>query len=132
MSVKDNIKRLRELANITQEDLASIADVSRSAVSLWEIGTSEPRMGAVQRIADHFHLKKSNIIESGGMDNIRVGLSGRLYELESDATTLTKDEWELVKLYRAANAQGKVTIMAVANVQQGMEVASDDGKRKAG
>lgn len=82
MSVKHNIKRLRNIAELTQEDLATIAGVTRGAVSQWEIGESEPRMGAVQRIADHFHIKKSNIIEEGGMDGIVRGLGGRLYEIE--------------------------------------------------
>lgn len=130
MSVKDNIKRLRELTGLTQGDLSNIAGVSRGAVSQWEIGESEPRMGAVQRIADHFHLKKSNIIEDGGMDNIVMGLGGRLYELVESAPTLTDDEWELIRLYRAANEQGRATILGVAQLQQGME-GQIQGDRRA-
>lgn len=68
MSIRQNIIRLRELHHITQEELAAIAGVSRGAVSQWEGGFSEPRMGAIQKIADHFGLLKSNIIEDGGMD----------------------------------------------------------------
>lgn len=70
MSIRENIIALRTLYNITQEELASIAGVSRGAVSQWEGGFSEPRMGAIQKIADHYHILKSNIIEDGGMDSI--------------------------------------------------------------
>jgi len=129
MSVQDNIIKLRQLTGVTQEQLAEIAEVSRGAVSLWEIGKTEPRMGAVQLIADHFHLKKANIIEDGGMDNIGVALSGRLYEMSNDDLTFTSEEIELVKLYRAANAQGRAAIIAVAKSQVGMEEESEGNRR---
>lgn len=70
MTIADNIVKLRKIFGITQEELAKIADVSRGAVSQWEGGFSEPRMGAIQRIADHYGILKSNIIEDGGMDLI--------------------------------------------------------------
>lgn len=69
MAIQENIQKLRQLFDITQEDLAKIAGVTRGAVSQWEGGFSEPRMGAIQRMADHFGIRKSNIIEDGGMDN---------------------------------------------------------------
>lgn len=70
MGIRQNIIKLRELFDITQEQLAEIAGVSRGAVSQWEGGFSEPRMGSIQKIADHFHISKSNIIEDDGMDYI--------------------------------------------------------------
>lgn len=70
MGIRQNIIRLRDIFGITQEQLAEIAGVSRGAVSQWEGGFSEPRMGAIQKIADHFNLSKSNIIEDDGMSLI--------------------------------------------------------------
>lgn len=67
MGIRENVVELRKRYDITQEELAKIAGVSRGAVSQWEGGFSEPRMGAIQRIADHYGLKKSNLIEDGGM-----------------------------------------------------------------
>ena len=68
MAIRENIIKLREMNQITQEQLAEIAGVSRGAVSQWEGGFSEPRMGAIQRMADYFNISKSNIIEDDGMD----------------------------------------------------------------
>lgn len=68
MAIKDNIKMLRKRYGLTQQELAEIAGVTNKAVWAWENGLSEPRMGAIERIATHFNLKKSNIIEEGGMD----------------------------------------------------------------
>lgn len=63
MSIGSNIKRLREQYGLNQVQLASIAGVSDKAVSSWENDLKTPRMGAIQKIADHFGIKKSDIIE---------------------------------------------------------------------
>ena len=68
MPIGENIKRLRIMHGLSQKELARIAGVSDKAVSTWENGTKEPRMGAVQKIADHFGLKKSNLIEDNGLE----------------------------------------------------------------
>lgn len=114
MGVGENIVKLRSLTGITQAQLGEIAGVSRAAVSLWEIGESEPRMGAVQSIADHFGLKKANIIENGGMDNVAVSLSGRLYEVEREAAVLSDDEERLVEMFRACSQTGREYLLQMA------------------
>lgn len=63
MTISKNIKSIREQYNLSQKELALIAGVSEQAVSTWETGIREPRMGAIQKIADHFGLKKSDIID---------------------------------------------------------------------
>lgn len=70
MGISENIKKLRKKYGLTQDELAKIAGVSNKAVSTWEKGTKEPRMGAIERIAAHFGIKKSNLIEDGGMDEL--------------------------------------------------------------
>lgn len=63
MSIGKNIKKIRELHNLSQKELAEIAGVSDKAVSTWENGIKEPRMGVIQKIADHFGILKSDLIE---------------------------------------------------------------------
>lgn len=63
MSIGYNIKNLRLQHNLSQKEFAAIAGVSDKAVSTWENGTKIPRMGAIQKIADHFGILKSAIIE---------------------------------------------------------------------
>lgn len=77
-----NVKRLLELTGLTHEELGEIAGVSRSAVSQWVRGVAEPRMGAVQRIADHFGIWKADVIEVGGMDSVSVDGMGKLYHID--------------------------------------------------
>lgn len=94
MPIGENIKRLRAMHGLSQKELAQIAGVSDKAVSTWENGTKEPRMGAVQKIADHFGLKKSNLIEDNGLEiNITPAPAS------DDLPDLTpKDEREIMHL----------------------------------
>lgn len=102
MSIGENIKALRELYDITQKELAEIAGVTDKAVSTWELGTNEPRMGAIQKISDHFHIPKSSLIEDNELSikNLasRIGFNGetnkqfsRLLNIIND---LSPESWE--------------------------------------
>jgi len=63
MSIGANIRRLRSEHNLSQKELAQIAGVTDKAVSTWETGKKDPRMGAIEKIASHFGIRKSAIIE---------------------------------------------------------------------
>lgn len=63
MSIGNKIKYLRESKDMTQVEFGRIAGVSDKAVSTWENGSAEPRMGAVQKIADYFGVSKGWIID---------------------------------------------------------------------
>lgn len=77
MGISENIKLLREQYGLSQKELGQIAGVSDKAVSTWEQGIKEPRMGAIQKIADHFGIQKSNIIEDNGLQSQSVTLTPR-------------------------------------------------------
>lgn len=70
MSIANNIIELREKYSLTQAELGEIAGVTDRAVSAWEKGVAEPRMGAIQKIADFFHITKSSIIEDAGISHV--------------------------------------------------------------
>lgn len=100
MSIGKNIKLLREKYRLSQKDLALIAGVSDKAVSTWENGLKEPRMGAIQRIADHFGLKKSNLIEDDGMLSV-IDTPIKFPDNISD------DERHILLMYRRLSQQNK-------------------------
>ena len=68
MSIGKNIKRFREKSEMTQDDLSKVIGVSDKTVSSWEIGTRTPKMGAIQKIADYFGIRKSDLIEDVRLD----------------------------------------------------------------
>lgn len=63
MSIGENIRLLREANGLTQAEFGRIAGVSDKAVSTWESDLRAPRMGAIQRLSEHFGIPKSQIID---------------------------------------------------------------------
>lgn len=110
MPISKNIKLLREKYRLSQKELAAIAGVSDKAVSTWERGIKEPRMGAIQKIADHFGIKKSNIIEDGGIQTIAL-------PSPKSSIDFTQEEIEIIKKYRCLTPEGKETVLTILNLQ---------------
>ena len=69
MEIAKNIKALRTKAGMTQAQFGAIAGVSDKAISTWENGTAVPRMGAIEKIAKYFGIKKSDLIEDTSSDD---------------------------------------------------------------
>lgn len=63
MGLKENIKRFRVEKDMTQEQLAEALGVTRSAVTQWESGWSQPRMGKLEQLAELFSVPKSALID---------------------------------------------------------------------
>jgi len=74
MSIAENIKELREAHGLTQEEFGEIAGVSAKAVSKWESGSGFPRMGAIEKIAGHFHISKTYLIDGYQQDERTLAL----------------------------------------------------------
>jgi repressor LexA len=79
MSIAENIKKLREKHDLTQAELGQIAGVTDKAVWTWEQGGKNPRMGALEKIADHFGITTSSIIEGESKSNaVRINVYGTI------------------------------------------------------
>lgn len=103
MGIAENIKRLRESHGLTQEELGKIAKVSAMAVSQWENGRAVPRMGAVERMAQYFGVKKSQLIEDAPPAYAYVHIP-----------ELTADERDLLDLYRNMDNRARRDLLAIA------------------
>ena len=95
MSLGQNIKNLRLHYGLLQKDIAVIAGVSNRTVLAWEKGRIEPRMGSIQKLVDHFGIKKSDIIEPSETNEFYM-----IVEVNSE-------EKELLTSYRALSSEGK-------------------------
>lgn len=62
MSLSSNIKRLRKNADLTQAELAKKVGVTRATVTQWETGWSQPRMGALEKLADAFGITMAELV----------------------------------------------------------------------
>ncbi len=63
MTIGENIRRLRELHELTQRELGAIAGVSDKAVSTWENGFKTPRMTAIKRMAAYFGIPAGDLLD---------------------------------------------------------------------
>lgn len=125
MSIGNNIKWLRESRNLTQAEFGKIAGVSDKAVSTWENGTAEPRMGAIQKIADYFGVSKGWIIDNDLSDDPH-----QTYYLDPAAAQLAQELFERPEmrvLFDASRNASKEDIEQVASILEKMSGgASDD------
>jgi len=61
--VSENIQKLIKEYNLTHQQLADIAGVSVSTVGKWILEKASPRMGAIEKISNHFQIPKSYILK---------------------------------------------------------------------
>lgn len=69
-AIHDNIKALREHADLSQEELGKRIGKTRSAISQYEAGKIVPRMGVIEDLASVFGVKKSEIIGDTSVGNL--------------------------------------------------------------
>lgn len=113
-SIKDNIKRLRENAGLSQEELGDKIGKTRSAVSQYESGKIVPRMGVIEDLAAVFRVQKSEIL--GDQPKVIPGaifptaspratapLLGRVHAGEAQEPEILEDEIELPHNVRTAH-----------------------------
>ena len=58
----DNLRKWRELRDMTQAELAELLHVSDKTISSWEVARTEPSMGMIERIAVVLKCSKSELI----------------------------------------------------------------------
>ena len=58
-----NLNYYLSKANKTQREVADAISVSPQTFNTWCQGIALPRMGKVQRLADYFHIEKSDLID---------------------------------------------------------------------
>ena len=65
MEFCEKLQELRKQKGITQEELASVLYVSRTAVSKWESGRGYPTIESLKAIADFYGLSVDELLSSG-------------------------------------------------------------------
>ena len=108
------LRKLRRQRRLTQEELGVQIGQTARVLGAWEREETALPIDEAARIADVLECTLDE-------------LAGRDFQPDQ-AGALTSEEDKLIGLYRDANAQGQSTIMGVAQLQQGVDGASDSGK----
>lgn len=104
MALSDNIKYLRISSELSQPEFGKLFGVTDKAVSTWENGSRVPRMGIIQKIADYYDIKTSDIID------------GNISQ-KTSSSTVQSTEPTLLKKYRALDEHGKKLVDAVLDIE---------------
>lgn len=68
MKFGDNLRKLRKMKNLSQEDLAERMNVSRQSVSKWETGDAYPEINNILELCKIFHCHINDLVNDSIID----------------------------------------------------------------
>lgn len=80
--IGNNIKKLRRVKEVTQEQLAEHLNVTRQTISGWETGKNQPDIETLQWIAEYFGVSVEEVIY------------GRSVQKKTEEGTEAKEGWK--------------------------------------
>ena len=93
MKFGDNLKKVRILKKLSQEELAEKVNVSRQSVSKWETGNAYPTMNNLLELCKIFHCKINDLVNDSIID---IDLLGD--EVKTKVVSLKKEEQKKMKV----------------------------------
>lgn len=93
MTVGERIKEYRKLRGLSQVELAELIHVSQRTISSWEVGRTEPNMGAIEMLSAVLSCRKTDLI---GDDATPQKLTDEEIRLISLFRLLGKDEQDMI------------------------------------
>lgn len=122
INIGENIKKLRNEKDVTQEQLAEFLNISNVAISKWERGETFPDISLLPIIAKYFNVTIDALI---GYDNLKIkmeveeiqkeywqlranGLFDKATDLINDAKQKYYDDYTIMYLYMLDIIGGKI------------------------
>ncbi len=102
------ISALRKAAKLTQSELAERIGLKQQALSKYEVGSREPDIDTLCKIADFFGVTVDYLLERDD-----IGADIKVIEKQVD---LPADEQELLNYYRSCSSTGKKYILSKAMI----------------
>ncbi len=93
MKFGDNLKKIRILKKLSQENLAEKVNVSRQSVSKWETGDAYPTMNNLLELCKIFHCKINDLVNDSIVDQDLLG-----DEVKTKVVSLKKEEQKKMKV----------------------------------
>lgn len=101
ISFGENLRRLRNKNNLTQEQVGDYCGVSAKAISRYENDQAEPDIQLIKKFARLFKVDF----------NVLLGYSGK--EVEQEELILRKGESSILELYRLCDKSHKTIIRKI-------------------
>lgn len=93
MKFGENLKNLRKLKKLSQEDLAEKVNVSRQSISKWETGEAYPEMNNLLMLCKIFHCKINDLVNDSIID-----VDALDENVKKEVVTLKKEEQHKMKI----------------------------------
>lgn len=115
---KDKLKMCRKECKLTQQQVADLLEVDRSTYAYYELGVSGPSIENLFKLAAIFKVEAEWLMGMSSSGDTLRSPEGELSLLkavrERDISELSKEERQLIALFRIANASGKKDSMLKA------------------
>ena len=89
MDFKGRLKELRQQRGLSQSDLAKKLNISKSTISMLEVGARQPSIEMLEQIADFFNVS---------LDYLNGKEDGSVYYLTPETAELAKEVFERSEL----------------------------------
>lgn len=84
----ERLVKLRKERKMTQEELANVLGISRSALSLYETNKRQPDFQTICRLADFFNVSVDYLL---ARTDDRHGVAGTVYKPDNTSNSILRD-----------------------------------------
>lgn len=92
--ISQRLQEIRKNKGKIQQEIADNINVARSTYACYESGTREPDFQTIVKLADYYDISLDELF-------------GRIHSKRTPQISLTDDELDLIKKYRALDEDGK-------------------------
>lgn len=94
-----NLTRYINMSGKTQKEIAKELDVNYTTLNTWCTGNAMPKVSMIQKIADHFKIGKSDLVDDPSQ--------------KPKVPEYSHDHIELIKLYSGLTDDQKKSVMSL-------------------
>ncbi|MBQ7215635.1 MAG: helix-turn-helix transcriptional regulator [Synergistaceae bacterium] len=91
-----NIKQLRKLQGITQEELSIQMGVHENTIRMWEKGTRSPRVSDIAKLCKIFHCTESELLNGPSSDKVEIVLSWDWQDMKKGEINMNENKFKLI------------------------------------
>lgn len=131
MAFKDNLRLLRRACGFSQEEVANVLGVDRSAYSYYESGKTEPNMRNLVKIARMYRVSTDTLLDNEGfaatmcIDNEQVPETNMPVVILRTLKQCSNDERTLIALFRTMEDK-KLALATLEKIVEESEAAKQD------
>lgn len=101
----DKLKKIRASKNLSQKQLASLANISEISIRKYEAGQRIPKIETISKLANALDVTVNDLLSDSTIAFNELGQ--QIQELQDSWATRYLDETEIIKCYRLLNNVGQ-------------------------